>query len=115
MAEKYCCVIDAMGRYVTFVLILDGDIQFYTLQDGECLIDAEPPTHRQYAGADGFVDPIWNVDASAWVEGATDQEIAEWEANHPAPSISDSKPTKLDRIEAQATYTAMMTDTLLEV
>lgn len=27
----------------------------------------------------------------------------------------DSEPTQLDRIEAQVTYTAMMTDTLLEV
>lgn len=115
MAKKYCCVIDENSRYVTFVLILDGVIQFYTLKDAERLIDAKPPTCRQYAGTDGFVDPIWNVDTSAWVEGATNQEIAEWEANHPAPSISDSKPTQLDRIEAQATYTAMMTDTLLEV
>ena len=27
----------------------------------------------------------------------------------------DEQPTQLDRVEAQATYTAMMTDTLLEV
>lgn len=27
---------------------------------------------------------------------------------------SDTVPTQLDRVEAQATYTAMMTDTLLE-
>ena len=115
MTEKYCCVIDAMGRYVTFILILDGDIQFYTLRDGECLIDAEPPTHRQYAGADGFVDPLWDAETSEWVEGASDQEIATWEALHPAPGISDSEPTQLDIIEAQVTYTAMMTDTLMEV
>lgn len=30
-------------------------------------------------------------------------------------SPADPEPTQLDRIEAQATYTAMMTDTLLEV
>ena len=29
--------------------------------------------------------------------------------------VPDPEPTQLDRIEAQVTYTAMMTDTLLEV
>lgn len=34
----------------------------------------------------------------------------------PLPVIKvDEQPTQLDRIEAQVTYTAMMTDTLLEV
>lgn len=33
----------------------------------------------------------------------------------PAPQPEpDPEPTQLDRVEAQATYTAMMTDTLLE-
>lgn len=32
----------------------------------------------------------------------------------PAPA-PEPEPTQLDRVEAQATYTAMMTDTLLEV
>lgn len=32
----------------------------------------------------------------------------------PAPE-EDTTPTQLDRVEAQVTYTAMMTDTLLEV
>lgn len=32
----------------------------------------------------------------------------------PAPPEPDPAPTQLDRVEAQATYTAMMTDTLLE-
>ena len=114
MEEKYCCVIDADGRYVTFVLILNGDVQFYTLKDGERLIDTNPPTKRQYAGADGFITPLWDVNTSAWVEGATDGEIAEWEAQNPAPNISGSEPSQLDRVEAQAVYTAMMTDTLLE-
>ena len=72
MEEKYCCVIDAKDRYVTFVLILNGDIQFYTLKDGERLIDTNPPTKRQYAGADGFVSPVWDANTSEWVEGATD-------------------------------------------
>lgn len=33
----------------------------------------------------------------------------------PEPGETDPEPTQLDLIEAQVTYTAMMTDTLLEV
>lgn len=33
----------------------------------------------------------------------------------PVPEQPEAEPTQLDRIEAQAFYTAMMTDTLLEV
>ena len=33
----------------------------------------------------------------------------------PLPQVEDPIPTQLDRIEAQLVYTAMMTDTLLEV
>lgn len=47
---------------------------------------------------DGTVEP--NVEA--WEE---------WENNLPEPA--ESEPTQLDIIEAQVTYTAMITDTLL--
>lgn len=40
------------------------------------------------------------------VVSASEREITE--------EKSDTEPTQLDRIEAQVTYTAMMTDTLLE-
>lgn len=49
------------------------------------------------------------------------EEIAKSEADNGNYSIEDFDtgltpvPTQLDRIEAQVTYTAMMTDTLLEV
>ena len=33
----------------------------------------------------------------------------------PEPELPEEKPTQLDMIEAQVAYTAMMTDTLLEV
>lgn len=33
----------------------------------------------------------------------------------PFPEVEMAEPSQLDRIEAQITYTAMMTDTLLEV
>ncbi len=41
----------------------------------------------------------------------TDEEIAAMEAQEEPPA----EPTQLDIIEAQVAYTAMMTDTLLEV
>ena len=54
-----------------------------------------------------------------WSE--TNWEIAKEEAYGVEPEIYDDgepepeeQPTQLDRVEAQITYTAMMTDTLLE-
>ena len=38
---------------------------------------------RPYAGADGFIKPVW--EGSEWMESATNEEIAAWEAEHPAP------------------------------
>ena len=114
MVEKYRCVIDAEGRYVTYVLILDGNIQYYNLKESESLIDAKPPVMRTSTARDGYLVPIWDIDASTWAEGATAGEIAAWEALHPVLPQTEVTPTQLDRIEAQATYTAMMTDTLLE-
>ena len=86
------CVIDAQNAYKMFVLVLleqDGTgmqkevIQYYTLLEGERLIDAAPPAIRPYAGADGFIKPVWK--GSKWMESATNEEIAAWEAEHPAP------------------------------
>ena len=51
----------------------------------------------------------------------TNEEIAKREAYNGEYTIEDdgieetTEPTQLDMIEAQVTYTAMMTDTLLEV
>lgn len=52
----------------------------------------------------------------------TNEEIAKREAHNGEYTIEDdgtpepeAAPTQLDRVEAQVTYTAMMTDTLLEV
>ena len=54
-----------------------------------------------------------------WSE--SNEEIAKREAYNGEYTIEDDgqpepepEPTQLDRVEAQATYTAMMTDTLLE-
>lgn len=54
-----------------------------------------------------------------WSEA--NEEIAKREAHNDEYTIEDDgieaieEPTQLDRIEAQVTYTAMLTDTLLEV
>lgn len=94
MDYKHSCVIDAQNLYKTFVLVLlaeneegqqEEKIQYYTLQDGEQLVDTAPPVMRPYAGAAGFISPKWDADAAAWVEAASAEEIAAWEAEHPAP------------------------------
>lgn len=113
MNYRYCCVIDAENRYKTFVLVEDGAVLHYTLQAGETLVDTKPPKMRIHAGTNGFISPVWNEEAQAWVESATAGEITVWEAENPAPEVVDI-PSQLDRTEAQAIYTAMMTDTLLE-
>ena len=42
--------------------------------------------------------------------------VTEWTPGiAPEPEIVKDVPTQMDRVEAQVTYTAMMTDTLLEV
>lgn len=79
------CVIDSLGNYVTNVLFDGQNILYYTLKDGESLISARPPIQRPCAGAHGLISPMWGE--SAWEEKATNEEIAAWEAEHPAPEI----------------------------
>lgn len=130
MDYKHSCVIDAQNLYKTFVLVLfveneehqqEEQIQYYTLQEGEQLLDTAPPAMRPYAGAAGFVSPKWDTDTSAWVEAATEEEIAAWEAEHPAPELPDpSEPSgdleqrvseleseKADKTEVQAVWDQM--------
>ena len=98
MDYKHSCVIDAQNLYKTFVLVLlveneehqqEEQIQYYELLEGEMLVDTAPPVMRPYAGADGFVSPRWDTDTAAWVEAATEEEIADWEAEHPAPDVPE--------------------------
>ena len=72
----------------------------------------------QYRHAQGnyFANPLFDMQGCAnytLADGAprlrTEEEKAAQLADRPV------QPTQLDRVEAQATYTAMMTDTLLEV
>ena len=51
------------------------------------MLDVSQPLKRLHAGGAGFVRPRWDEDAAAWVEGATAEELAAWEAAHPAPAV----------------------------
>lgn len=91
-----CCVIDAGGLYRAFVTVqteqgADGEpketVLGYKLVEGEHLIDAAPPAKRQHAGSAGFVNPRWDEDTAAWIEGKSAEELAAWEEEHPAPAV----------------------------
>ena len=87
----------------------EEEIQYYTLQPGERLVDAEPPTMRPYAGSTGFVRPKWDADTSVWTEAANEEEIAAWEAEHPATELSEREPTAEERLTAlEGAMLAMM-------
>lgn len=62
-------------------------------------------------------EPVFVLNSKPYSEA--NEEIAKAEAYNGEYTIEDDgkpepAPTQLDRIEAQTTYTAMMTDTLLE-
>lgn len=95
MDYQHACVVDAEKNYKTLVLVLleqdeDGqpkeNLQYYELLEGESLVDTAPPSMRSHAGADGLIRPRWDDHAETWVEGAAAEEIATWEAAHPAPA-----------------------------
>ena len=109
-SERYCSVIDAEGRHVTYVLVKirdkpleDGgterveEVQNYTLKVGEQLVDAQPPIMRTHVGSTGFIAPIWG--GSDWQETATADEIAAWEQAHSAPEV---KPAPKSNAELEA-------------
>lgn len=55
----------------------------------------------------GFLEPVWSGDGT---------ELAGFAPlDKPELPAAEEQPSLLDQIEAQVTYTAMMTDTLLEV
>lgn len=66
---------------------------------------------------DPNVEQVFSDVSLGWSEA--NEEIAKREAYNGEYTIEDDgkpepAPTQLDRIEAQTTYTAMMTDTLME-
>ena len=108
MNYKHSCVIDASFIYKTFVLVLltqadqgeeqEWTVQNYTLEEGERLVDTTPPTMRPYAGATGLIYPKWDLEASTWIEAATEEEIAAWEVAHPDPNARTLEEEKAARI-----------------
>ena len=93
---KYFCVVDANCFYSAYVLArVDGekiDVIGYNMQDGERLVESQTaPDRKLHAGSSGFVKPRWDEDAAAWVEGATAEELAAWEAAHPDPVSLEEK------------------------
>lgn len=68
-------------------------------------------TFEQYAAPDAIIVdvlPEGDITDYRYVDGAYVYDPL------PEPEPVEPEPTQLDRVEAQATYTAMMTDTLLE-
>lgn len=108
MDYKHSCVVDANFIYKTFVLVLltqanqgeeqEWKVQNYTLSEGEQLVDTAPPTIRPHAGAAGLISPKWDTNTSAWVEAATAEEIAAWEAENPDPNAKTLEEEKVERI-----------------
>ena len=118
---RHCCVIDSNNNYVDFVLVhlfLDKNgsevtkIDGYSLQDGESLVDAVCPIKRYDASSTGFVMPRWNK--TEWIEGATEDEIAAWEKENPAPA-TDPAPTTGERITALEEALAQTDETAIEL
>lgn len=107
MDYRYACVIDANSIYQDLVMLHWGrenpaqtqgwQVQGYTLAAGEQLLDAAPPVLRPHAGAAGFVSPRWDSGTSAWVEAATEEEIAAWELAHPDPNSRTLEELRADK------------------
>lgn len=73
----------------------------YKVPDGCHLLDAKHPTMRRHAGTSGFITPKWDSDTSAWTEGSTAEQIADWEDEHPDPvSLEDKRAAKTAAMSA---------------
>ena len=93
MTYRHCSVIDEDGRYIIYVLVVDDEVQNYTLAEDEHLIDANPPACKQQIGDAGFIVPAWDENTGSWKESATDEEIVEWNNSHPASEIPEPAPS----------------------
>ena len=104
------CVVDADGFYKIFVTVqteqgadetLTETVLGYKLKEDESLIETLPPGRKAHAGGAGFVKPRWDEDTAAWVEGATAEQIAAWEAEHPDPvPLEDKRAAKTAEMSA---------------
>lgn len=107
MNTKIYCVIDSDNFYRTIIYTSitenpSGEqeevVVGYRLAEGERLLDVQRPLIKNYAGGVGCVKHRWDEDTAAWVEGASAEELAAWEEEHPAPAV-DLDAEKARRIQ----------------
>ena len=111
--EVYEVYVKTNGKYITSV----NSSAFIVPSEEWIKIDEGDGDRYHHAQNNYFEKPVYN-DNGAYnyklVDGVavecTTEEIAEQEGQEPV-----RVPTLLERIDAQVLYTAMMTDTLLEV
>lgn len=96
--------VNEKGEYQFRISFCSG----YSYPDGK-EITVESAENPSLYTLDGIPLYKWDGEVAIW---RTEEEIEADRAAMPAP---EETPTQLDRVEAQVTYTAMMTDTLLEV
>ena len=69
----------------------------YIKKEGETFLPYDfnnQPIDRTHTGSSGFVKNKWT--GSEWVEGATPEEIAAWELDHPAPPAREPSVTEIN-------------------
>ncbi len=109
MNTKIYCVIDSDNFYRTIIHTSitenpSGEqeevVVGYKLAEGERLLDVQQPLIKNYAGGVGCVKPRWDEETAAWVEGASAEELAAWEAEHPAPEPPEPSDNLEERVAA---------------
>lgn len=106
LLDEQNCITRIEGQYS-----LPADLTDWTLIEEGAPCDRLNLAQSHYLdGGLRTLDGIlrWKYEGGACVL-RSEAEIAEDVANLPKP-----QPSQLDRVEAQATYTAMMTDTMME-
>ena len=104
---------DSDGR----ILRCEGEYTLPANLDGWTLIEEGPPCDRlNLAQSHYFPGGLYTMDGIPryrW-DGTQAALRTEKELDADRASAPEAGPSQLDRVEAQVTYTAMMTDTLLE-
>lgn len=90
MMTIYCTHINEQGYVVDTHLFTDEQIDSF---DGILLVDTTPPIG--VVGEDCPIKPKWN--GTKWIEGATQQEIDDYYASLPKPTITDSE--RIEQLE----------------
>ena len=102
---KLMTVVNSKGEYVEYVLChIQGavcTVQDYSITSTDILVDCPPPSMRIYKDDEGFILPIFN--GELWTEGATAQEIMQWEQEHPAPEVIPMPPTDIEVLQQENT------------